>query len=473
MRAWHIVARGGLVAFVSLLASQARAQPGSIYSDDEYGPPQIRLDLSLGSGARALGMGGAFLARADDASAASWNPAGLSYLRYPEISVAGINTRANTDGFTPEAEGATLGYSDRLKAKNLDFVAVAYPFALGSVSGVGQINWQRAIALGGTRKINRTTGGDVDTDLGTDKGLDVFAASVGMQVTRKTRVGLSVNHWTDGYDSYANRTRVVGDRVEQVKHVTGFRVNGWNANGGVIWTPWEDRSGRSLNLGAVAKSGFTGNVTLERERTDFPGRFITDPEPVVTPAPLKDSSDNLELDFPAAFGLGASWRVASPFTVSLDVTRTFWSHARIRNYYDLSATKGRTDYPLPLAFPSLGRPQKDTEQIRMGLEYVRFVKRVQIPVRVGYFSDRQYFTVPNGCVAEISEVENEDEIDDGLTPCTAPRFNAFTMGTGISVGNILFDIAYLREYGRYLDGLDEKVRSRRIFVSLIYRFGSN
>src|SRR6185295_2255925 len=45
--------------------------------------------ITLGSGARAFGMGGAFLARADDATAASWNPAGLSYLRNPEVSIVG------------------------------------------------------------------------------------------------------------------------------------------------------------------------------------------------------------------------------------------------------------------------------------------------------------------------------------------------------------------------------------------------
>src|SRR5438093_9310257 len=68
-------------------------------------PPQIgqdELDLQaqanvvLGSGARALGMGGAFLARADDATAASWNPAGLSYLRLPEISFVYSGNRLNS-----------------------------------------------------------------------------------------------------------------------------------------------------------------------------------------------------------------------------------------------------------------------------------------------------------------------------------------------------------------------------------------
>ena len=42
----------------------------------------------VGSGARAIGMGGAFIAVADDATAASWNPAGLTQLKKPEISFA-------------------------------------------------------------------------------------------------------------------------------------------------------------------------------------------------------------------------------------------------------------------------------------------------------------------------------------------------------------------------------------------------
>ena len=43
----------------------------------------------VGSGARALGMGGAFIAVADDATAASWNPGGLIQLERPEISAVG------------------------------------------------------------------------------------------------------------------------------------------------------------------------------------------------------------------------------------------------------------------------------------------------------------------------------------------------------------------------------------------------
>lgn len=83
------------VAGLLLLAGLGGSAPCAA----QEAPPTLQPDekdfegltsLSLGSGARALGMGGAFLARADDATAASWNPAGISYLRRPEVSVLSL-----------------------------------------------------------------------------------------------------------------------------------------------------------------------------------------------------------------------------------------------------------------------------------------------------------------------------------------------------------------------------------------------
>lgn len=44
--------------------------------------------LKLGLGSRAVGMGGAFAARADDASAMYWNPAGIQELHRPELMLS-------------------------------------------------------------------------------------------------------------------------------------------------------------------------------------------------------------------------------------------------------------------------------------------------------------------------------------------------------------------------------------------------
>ena len=62
----------------------------------------------VGSGARALGMGGAFIAVADDATAASWNPGGLIHLENPEVSMVGASYQRTDDltfGTNPEASG--------------------------------------------------------------------------------------------------------------------------------------------------------------------------------------------------------------------------------------------------------------------------------------------------------------------------------------------------------------------------------
>lgn len=64
----------GLLLAVALGAGPAQA-------GDKYAAEFLR----LGVGARALGMGGSFVALADDASASYWNPAGAARLERPEM----------------------------------------------------------------------------------------------------------------------------------------------------------------------------------------------------------------------------------------------------------------------------------------------------------------------------------------------------------------------------------------------------
>ena len=62
----------------------------------DFRPPTIfSAPLRSGSGGRALALGGAFTAVADDATAASWNPAGLLQLEKPEASYVLRVTRAS------------------------------------------------------------------------------------------------------------------------------------------------------------------------------------------------------------------------------------------------------------------------------------------------------------------------------------------------------------------------------------------
>lgn len=434
----------GLLAAAFALASAgpARAQqpspsppPVGRISQDEL-DFQGRSSLAVGSGARALGMGGAFLARADDATAASWNPAGLSYLRRPEVSVVGARSTFDSTLL----KNGELEDTDNVLGYTPDFLSVAYPFDIGSVSGAAQFSFQRVIPFRGKRtiergpRIGRRRLPSETLRLESTAGFDVLALGSGVQVSRKLRLGGTVNRWFHGF-------RQTRERVERpTQQEVTFDLSGWNVNLGVIWTPVE-----SLNLGAVGKTPFTGGVALTKKRTDFLDEGTTT---------NFFTSDDVTLDFPGALGAGFSWRPRSAMTVSGDYTRTFWSTARIHNFFTLppeGEPKAPNDVFDTLPYPDLtATDEADTEQIRLGVEYVLIRGRVKLPFRLGYFSDRQSFRAADG---------------------DPPRFDGLTAGTGVLAGPVLLDFAYIYESGEYSAGesLRTHITIHRLFASLIYR----
>jgi hypothetical protein len=446
-----LVGRGVGPALVCslLLASEARGQsrandpgiPPAAGVPDAIG--QDELDLTgrsavvLGAGARAFGMGGAFLARADDATAASWNPAGLSYLRRPELSLVGVGSRLKTTG--------GLADGDELRGANLDFTALTYPLRLWGTTGSAQVSFQRAIPFGFDRTIDR---GDLQLLIDAGGGFDVIALGTGLKITPTLRVGATVNRWTNGYRQ--TRVRTVRRRLRQEDdfHILG----GWNFNLGLIWSPIEQ-----LNVGLVGKTPFTADVRLTRTRVDIISQEAGQPDVVI---PSMASRDDVKLDFPGAVGTGVSWRPQSALTVSADYTRTFWSSAEIHNYFVLLPPLPPEQEPRPpfvadtLVYPNVrADEQADSVQVRLGVEYVLTKTRLKIPLRVGYFNDRQYTLDAFG---------------------NAPHFNGFTAGTGVSLGPVLLDFAFLYESGQYVEattGSVTSVKSRRFLASGIYRWG--
>ena len=99
----------------------------------------------VGSGARALGMGGAFIAVADDATAASWNPGGLTQLESPEMSIVGAGFYRQEDldfGTNPEANG-----TNSVSETRINFLSATYPFTLGRFNMVVSANYQNLYDL--------------------------------------------------------------------------------------------------------------------------------------------------------------------------------------------------------------------------------------------------------------------------------------------------------------------------------------
>ena len=134
-------------AIVILAAATASGQAFSLINQS--------VSNITGTGARAHGMGGAFIALADDATAASWNPAGLAQLSRPEVSVVYESFSGDYDtielliedfsGYQPFpfSYRFSIDSPGDFDDSNLAFLSVTYPFQLGKTSLVTQASYRR------------------------------------------------------------------------------------------------------------------------------------------------------------------------------------------------------------------------------------------------------------------------------------------------------------------------------------------
>jgi len=95
-----------------------------------------------GAGARAAGFGGAFIGVADDATAISWNPAGLTQLIDPEASAV---MRYISDTYKSD-------YSGRSESESLahfvpNFASGVYPFNFPGLKVVAAVAYQQQLDL--------------------------------------------------------------------------------------------------------------------------------------------------------------------------------------------------------------------------------------------------------------------------------------------------------------------------------------
>lgn len=108
-----------------------------------FRPPTIfSAPLPSGSGARALGLGGAFTAVADDATAASWNPAGLIQLERSEASVV-LRARQEVNDHYSSSEFYRVGRNE-FDGQAVNYISLVCPFQVGLRNYVFSSNYQEA-----------------------------------------------------------------------------------------------------------------------------------------------------------------------------------------------------------------------------------------------------------------------------------------------------------------------------------------
>lgn len=378
----------------------------------------------LGSGARALGMGNAFIAVADDATAASWNPGGLMQLETPEISFVWYYAQRKED-YTfvsnPEADG-----SDITNTTQINFFSAAYPFNLFEKNMIVSLNYQRLYDL--DAKLNTDLRLKDETILGSpdiinkidyeaEGGIKALSPAYAIQITEGLSLGVTLNFWTDilggrnGWkeeqNSRAKGTFGGGPLLASSEESTEFDdTRGFNYNAGILWNI-TDR----ITFGAVYKSRFKARMDRSRQ---FQSSQVFSGISKTTSSSVNE--ERVKLRFPMSYGAGLSFRLSDALTIAFDAFRTEWGQ-----YYFSDESGDKTS-------PIDGRSRneshiEETTQVHFGAEYLFILEKTVIPVRGGIFYD-----------PEPSEGSPED-------------FYGISFGSGISICDLIIDAAYQYRWG--------------------------
>ncbi|MFQ5868910.1 MAG: OmpP1/FadL family transporter [Candidatus Zixiibacteriota bacterium] len=288
----------------------------------------------IGSGARARGMGGAFIGVADDATAISWNPAGLATLEKPEASAVGIYTFDKyTYKQTFSAWGTLLDGKLDQSHPVFSFASVAFPVVVGKSNVVFAAAYQRLIDFYYQ---------DEDTSWSEEEkgGVDAISPGIAIQVIPELSLGASVNIWTGHYDyKYTDKVNPTYNQDEK----DFYKYSALNFNIGLMG------HFEKAKIGAVLKTP----VTIKEKYTNESGTDYTD-----------------EYKFPLVFGFGTSFMPNENLTLAVDYEiRPF---SKIKFYDDSTDTEYDMDH------------WQDISQVRVGLEYLIVQDFGVLPVRLGF-----------------------------------------------------------------------------------------
>ena len=414
---------------------------GSSHGQIEIGSPIN----PVGSGARALGMGNAFIAVADDATAASWNPAGLIQLQTSELSFA-LESLVRDEELALSSNPKTTD-GDVLAIEDFNYASMVYPFFFRT-SMVFSLNYLKLFRFDKDVEFRVDSPGISEVifelDFSQDGSFSVLAPAYAVFITPKLSLGLTVNVWDHsltGSSAYSKQqiidtTFVLPNSTGEIHRVEKERFEIEDGISFVIGGLY--RFNETFSVGLVIKPAFTLDIDHTFSTTEIESGEPSSP-------PGEPRRLNAELEFPLIVGLGATWRPLDPFTVSLDITWSDWS-----NYVFVEG--GEETNPISGLAVDNGKLD-DIFTVRMGSEYLLIRDSCLIPFRWGIGYD------PAPAVGETDD------------------FYTVSMGTGLQVGRYNFDVAYEYRWGNNVNrdifqGIDasQDIRQHRVLASFIYYF---
>lgn len=387
-------------------------------------------------GARALGVGGAFISLADDSTAAQANPAGLVLLRRPEFFAEFNSQRFDTSEVQVAATLSTPFFQGDLTASassspradfNPTFLSYVIPFKKVSLgfSRYETLNTQtrtsNTFSIVGIEAIVAIdpTNGDatvigtqpVDFELTSEADLDArvvqynFAAAFALHRTFSIGVtGVFGEADLDGGADNLFRDSGAGGNFPILTLDYATRIDDSDSdfvyNVGMLWRPagW-------MNIGAVYRKGL--RFVLDEQVLDE-GVRATEAQDL-----YGETFDNV-LHIPDSYGVGLSFRPAEPWTILVDVVTVEYSDL----LDDFKTGLNR------ITFPEIGLDfvVDDGTEIHLGVEKIFLAGTTPIAFRFGGWSDPDHRIRAKRATNEFGAVFPEGE-----------RVSHYTAGFGMTL----------------------------------------
>ncbi|MGB2768978.1 MAG: outer membrane protein transport protein [Candidatus Zixiibacteriota bacterium] len=379
-------------------------------------------------GARALGMGGAHIAVASDATALVYNPAGLARVTRIEFSGGLTHQRlSNETKFTLGAQpdmglnGGPVQNNTRFSSANVVLPVPTYRGSLVFALGVNRVK-----SFDRTMEYFLDEGSETQAAIETGSGgIYVWSFGAGVDVSPNISVGAALNYWS-GKDNYAWFYERIP--ITSLKPATTYddiikdRYSGFNAKFGFRIQP-----NKYVIVGGTIDSPVT--YKIEEDWTQ-----ITE---IDSESDYGYGSSEYKISLPFSLGAGLALQLEN-LTLAGDVNYTDWTQMEYKRL-EYAAEANRL----------IKETYIDALRFNLGAEYL--IPSVGTSLRIGFYHDPLPYK---------SRWVEKDR-------------NFFTAGVGFLIDEVMtLDVAWAHGSWELHDVdwlLTEKYTTDRIFLSLAYR----
>lgn len=317
-------------------------------------------------GARAAGIGGAFISIADDATAAEANPAGLTTLIRPEVSfeIKALQFTKEVTNFSHTGTAADYSLVSRdfeNAVVSPSFASLVYPHQNLTFAAFRHelVNFESAFFTRGSF-VPPLTDGSFFFPANSEIDLNIvnWGGALGIKLHEKLSVGISggvsqidLNSRLTRYDievfdeGTINNTAIIDDTGSDFFLNAGFII----------------KLAENFALGGIYKRRPEFTLDHTFTFTNFPSDF--------------DTTQQVNFNVPSSFGVGLSFRPTDVLTFSFDAVRVLYS----------SLTE---DFELTLTPQDLSENDFEVEdgmEFHFGVEYVTFLSSVGLVLRGGFY----------------------------------------------------------------------------------------